>query len=148
MDNQNKKYSADWADFKDSLELSKEELAEIDLKVELMGKIIEIRKELGLTQSEFAKKCNIKQEYLDNLKNTTPLIVHLIKKPWLLPEEYVPYADMFNEIRKQTPYKYHRHKKEIFKFKMSSKMKYLYIFSKKIFDSRKDINKYMERIAK
>ena len=61
MDNQNKKYSADWADFKDSLELSKEELAEIDLKVELMGKIIEIRKELGLTQSEFAKKCNIKQ---------------------------------------------------------------------------------------
>ena len=91
---------------------------------------------------------NIKQEYLDNLKNTTPLIVHLIKKPWLLPEEYVPYADMFNEIRKQTPYKYHRHKKEIFKFKMSSKMKYLYIFSKKIFDSRKDINKYMERIAK
>lgn len=91
---------------------------------------------------------NIKQEYLNNLKNTTPLLVHLIKKPWLYPEEYTPYTDMFNEIRKQTPYRYHRHKKEIFKFKMSSKMKYLYLFGKKIFDSRKDINKIMERFVK
>ena len=81
MDNQNKKYSADWADFKDSLELSKEELAEIDLKVELMGKIIEIRKELGLTQSEIKKKCNIKQEYLARLEKskTAPQIDTLLK---------------------------------------------------------------------
>lgn len=81
MDKQNKKYGADWSDFKDSLELSKEELAEIDLKVELMGKIIELRKELGLTQSEFAKRCNIKQEYLARLEKskTAPQIDTLLK---------------------------------------------------------------------
>lgn len=37
MKNQNKTYSSDWSTFKDSLELSKEEIAEIDLKIELMG---------------------------------------------------------------------------------------------------------------
>ena len=81
MNNDHKKYSADWASFKDSLELSKEELAEIELKVELMGKIIKIRKELGLTQSEFAQKCNIKQEYLARLEKskTAPQIDTLLK---------------------------------------------------------------------
>lgn len=81
MKNQNSKYSADWTDFKDSLELSKEELAQIDFKVELMGKIIEIRKELGLTQAEFAQKCNIKQEYLARIERSksAPQIDTLLK---------------------------------------------------------------------
>ena len=47
----NQKYSSNWSDFKESLDLSKEELAEIDLKIELMGKILQIRKELGLTHA-------------------------------------------------------------------------------------------------
>ena len=81
MNKQVKKHSADWSTFKDSLELSKEELMEIDLKVELMGKIIEIRKELGLTQSEFAERCNIKQEYLARFEKSksAPQIDTLLK---------------------------------------------------------------------
>lgn len=74
-------HNKDWEKFKDSLELSKEELAEIELKIELMGKIIAIRKELGLTQAEFADKCKIKQEYLARLEKskTAPQIDTLLK---------------------------------------------------------------------
>jgi DNA-binding XRE family transcriptional regulator len=81
MENQNLKHNADWSTFKDSLELSQEELAQIDLKVELMGKIVEIRKELGLTQAEFAKRCNVKQEYLARIERskTAPQIDTLLK---------------------------------------------------------------------
>lgn len=81
MKNQNKTYSSDWSTFKDSLELSKEEMTEIDLKVELMGKLLSIRKELGLTQAEFADKCNIKQEYLARLERSksAPQIDTLLK---------------------------------------------------------------------
>ncbi len=76
-----KKYNANWSDFKQTLDLSKEELAQIDFTVELMGKLIEIRKELGLTQAEFAKKCNIKQEYLARLEKskTAPQVDTLLK---------------------------------------------------------------------
>lgn len=81
MKNQNKTYSSDWSTFKDSLELSKEEMTEIDLKVELMGKLLSIRKELGLTQAKFADKCNIKQEYLARLERSksAPQIDTLLK---------------------------------------------------------------------
>lgn len=82
MKNQNnKKYDSDWSTFKKSLELTKEEKTEIDLKVELIGKIISIRKELGLTQDEFAEKCRIKQEYLARLEKskTAPQIDTLLK---------------------------------------------------------------------
>ena len=78
MDN---KYSNKWSEFKNTLDLSKEELSEIDLKVELLGKILEIRKEKGLTQAEFDKLCNIKQEYLARLEKskTAPQIDTLLK---------------------------------------------------------------------
>lgn len=81
MNNKNIKHSANWSDFKDSLDLSEDELAEIDLKVELMGKLIHLRKELGLTQAEFAKRCNIKQEYLARLEHskTAPQVDTLLK---------------------------------------------------------------------
>ena len=39
-----KKHSNKWSDFKTSLELTQEELTEIDLRVELLGKLLEIRK--------------------------------------------------------------------------------------------------------
>ena len=74
-----------WGERQEQLEwigdISKEELAEIELKIELMGKIIAIRKELGLTQAEFANKCNIKQEYLARLEKSksAPQIDTLLK---------------------------------------------------------------------
>lgn len=75
------KHSEKWSDFKQTLDLSKEELSEIDLKVELLGKILAIRQEKGLTQAEFAKLCNIKQEYLVRLEKskTAPQIDTLLK---------------------------------------------------------------------
>jgi len=82
MDNDKKiKHSTDWSTFRDSLEIPEEDMAEIRLKVELMGKILEIRKELGLTQAEFAKRCNIKQEYLARLEKSksAPQIDTLLK---------------------------------------------------------------------
>lgn len=75
------KHSADWSDFKQSLDLSQDEIAEIDLKVELMGKLLQIRKELGLTQAEFAERCHIKQEYLARIERSksAPQIDTLLK---------------------------------------------------------------------
>lgn len=88
---------------------------------------------------------NIKEKYIQtyNSKNS-PLIIHFLQKPWLEPEINMPYKKQFNEIRKQTPYKYHKHTKEIFKFRFSKNGKYLHLLGKKIFDSRKDLNKYAE----
>lgn len=82
MDNAKKnKHSADWSTFRDTLEIPEEDMVEIQLKVELMGKILEIRKELGLTQAEFAKRCKIKQEYLARLEKSksAPQIDTLLK---------------------------------------------------------------------
>ena len=75
------KHSNKWSDFKETLDLTKEEQSQIDLQVELLGKILEIRKEKGLTQAEFAKLCNIKQEYLVSLEKskTAPQIDTLLK---------------------------------------------------------------------
>ena len=76
----------------------------------------------------------IKSEYLDNYdENKNHLIIHLIRKPWIQPEEYIPYAKLFHEIRRKTPYKYFRHRKEIFKFRFSKKSKYLILLGHKIF---------------
>jgi len=76
-----KRHNKNWEIFKDSLELTKEELAQIELKTELIGKIIAIRKELGLTQTEFAEKSSIKQEYLARLESSksSPQIDTLLK---------------------------------------------------------------------
>lgn len=81
MNNKKVKHSANWSDFKQELDFSKDELAEIDFKVELMCKILQIRKELGLTQSEFAERCHIKQEYLARLERSksAPQIDTLLK---------------------------------------------------------------------
>ena len=77
----NKKYSNKWSEFKPTLNLSQEELSEIDLKVELLGKILAIRQEKGLTQAQFAELCDIKQEYLARLEKakTAPQIDTLLK---------------------------------------------------------------------
>ena len=47
------KHSANWSDFKQSLDLSQDETAEIDLKVELMGKLLQIRKKIRLVNQSY-----------------------------------------------------------------------------------------------
>lgn len=92
---------------------------------------------------------NYKQEYLDNYsENKKHTIVHLIKKPWLYPEEYIPYGDLFRQIRKQTPYKYHRHRKEIFKFRYHKSAKYFVLLGHTLFSDKPDYKRYKELATK
>lgn len=77
---------------------------------------------------------DLKHAYLENYdENKKHLIVHLIKKPWRFPEDHVLYSKMFNEVRGQTPYRFHRDKKEIFKFNFGKRKKYLVLFGHTIF---------------
>lgn len=91
----------------------------------------------------------IKQQYLDTYnENNNPLIIHFLQKPWLESNVKFPYKKEFYKIKRYTPYKHHRHSKEIFKFRFSNKNKYLYLFNKKLFDTRKNLNKYAEDMLK
>ncbi len=79
----------------------------------------------------------------ENIKNglqkyqneeSTPLIIHFLKKPWRKPAEKIPFSKQYNEIRKLTPYKNYRSKQETFQFRWSRKGKYLRILNKTIFE--------------
>lgn len=64
----------------------------------------------------------------------TPLIIHFLKKPWRAPQDNLPFAKMYNEIRKQTPYKNLRSRQEIFQFRWGRKGKYLRVLNKTVFE--------------
>lgn len=66
MKNNNK--NTTWEELRKQIKLTPEEEAEIDFKVELMGKLIEVRKELGLTQEELAKVSKLKQSFIARLE--------------------------------------------------------------------------------
>lgn len=57
-----------WEELEAKLNLTPEERAEIDFKVELMGKLIETRKEKGMTQEEVAKLSGLKQSFIARLE--------------------------------------------------------------------------------
>lgn len=57
-----------WEELRKQIKLTPEEEAEIDLKVELMGKLIEARKAQGLTQEETAKISGLKQSFIARLE--------------------------------------------------------------------------------
>ena len=67
-------------------------------------------------------------------ENETPLIIHFLKKPWRAPQDNLPFSKLYNEIRKQTPYKKHRSRQETFQFRWSRKGKYLRILNKTVFE--------------
>ena len=86
----------------------------------------------------------IRAEYLKNYtEDNKHLIVHFIKKPWIEPEENIPYKKIFYKIKAKTPYKFHKTSKEIFRFKYSKKTKYLSILGHTFFN-KKDDNKIFE----
>lgn len=64
MDNKN----TTWEELRKQIKLTPEEEAAIDFKVELMGKLIETRKEQGLTQEEIAKISGLKQSFIARLE--------------------------------------------------------------------------------
>jgi len=57
-----------WEELRKQIKLTPEEEAEIDFKVKLMGKLLEIRKEQGLTQDELAKISGLKQSFIARLE--------------------------------------------------------------------------------
>lgn len=57
-----------WEELEATLNLTPEERAEIDFKVELMGKLIETRKQKGMTQEEVAKISGLKQSFIARLE--------------------------------------------------------------------------------
>ena len=69
MENNNR--NTTWEELEAKLNLTPEEEAEIDFKVELMGKLIEARKEKGLTQEEVAKISGLKQSFIARLEKDT-----------------------------------------------------------------------------
>lgn len=86
-----------------------------------------------------------KHEYISNCdQNINHTIVHFIKKPWLYPEENIPYSSVFQKLRNLTPYKYFRHRKEIFKFRLHKKAKYFVLFGHTIFSDKKNTKNLME----
>jgi transcriptional regulator with XRE-family HTH domain len=61
--------------------LTATELAVIDLKVELLGKLIEAREKRGLSQKALADLCGTKQPYIARIEKgeTDPQLTSLIK---------------------------------------------------------------------
>jgi DNA-binding XRE family transcriptional regulator len=48
--------------------LTIEEQAELDFKIKLISKLIELRKEKNLTQAQFAQLCGCKQSFIARLE--------------------------------------------------------------------------------
>jgi len=70
-----------WEEVEATFELTDEELAEIDLKVQLVGKLIEARESRGITQKQLAEMTGLKQEAISRLETSkaTPRIDTLLK---------------------------------------------------------------------
>ncbi len=61
--------------------ISPERRAKIDLDVEIIERMIEIRKQKGLSQKELAERCGVRQSAIARLErmNATPQIDTLLK---------------------------------------------------------------------
>lgn len=61
--------------------ISPEQKAKIDLDVALIEKLIEIRKEQGLSQQDLAERCGVKQSAIARLEkmNAAPQVSTLLK---------------------------------------------------------------------
>jgi DNA-binding XRE family transcriptional regulator len=59
-----------WEDIYNNLDaLTQEDRDEIDLKVKIIGQILEVRKEKGLTQAELEAMSGVKQTFIARLEN-------------------------------------------------------------------------------
>lgn len=58
-----------WKELKNDLDLSQEELNAIELEKDLIRTMIHIREEKGLTQSQLAEMCNVKQPIITRMES-------------------------------------------------------------------------------
>ena len=70
-----------WKDIEPKLGLTPEEMAEIDLKLQLVEKIIEAREEKGVTQKELAEMTGLKQTAISRFETskTIPRLDTILK---------------------------------------------------------------------
>lgn len=62
--------AVNWEDIKNNItSLSSEEYDEIDLKVKIVGEILEARKKAGLTQTDLEELTGIKQTFIARFEN-------------------------------------------------------------------------------
>lgn len=84
-----------WDDVKKNIKsLSQEDFDEIDLKVKIVGEILEARKNAGLTQAELENLTGVKQTFIARLENnhTDPQLTTVLKllRPLGLTLDVVP----------------------------------------------------------
>ena len=72
---------SNWKEFREELDLSKEEENIIELEKELIKTLVNIRKEQGLSQADLAKKCNVKQPVIARIERDvhSPQIDSILK---------------------------------------------------------------------
>ena len=70
-----------WKNLKKELILSQEDLSAIELEKDLIRTMIKIREEKGLTQSQLAEICNVKQPVIARMESSvhSPQIDSLLK---------------------------------------------------------------------
>lgn len=70
-----------WDEFRKELNISEEDEKIIAIEKEIIRAMVEIREEQGLSQSELAKKCNIKQPVIARMEKSvhSPQINSLLK---------------------------------------------------------------------
>lgn len=72
---------SNWKEFRQELNLSPEEEKIIELEKDLLRTMVTIREEQGLSQSELADKCNVKQPVIARMEKAvhSPQIDSLLK---------------------------------------------------------------------
>ncbi|MDE7177819.1 MAG: helix-turn-helix transcriptional regulator [Lachnospiraceae bacterium] len=70
-----------WKDLKNDLVLNQEDLSAIELEKDLIRTMVQIREEKGLTQSQLAEICNVKQPVIARMESSvhSPQIDSLLK---------------------------------------------------------------------
>lgn len=70
-----------WKKLKNDFDLSQEELNAIELEKDLIRTMIHIREEKGLTQSQLAEMCNVKQPIIARMESSvhSPQIDSLLR---------------------------------------------------------------------
>lgn len=70
-----------WKELKSNLNLSPEDLNAIELEKDLIRTMIQIREEKGLTQSQLAEMCNVKQPVIARMESSvhSPQIDSLLR---------------------------------------------------------------------
>lgn len=70
-----------WKELKNDLSLSQEDLNAIELEKDLIRTMIQIREEKGLTQSQLAEICNVKQPVIARMESSvhSPQIDSLLR---------------------------------------------------------------------